>query len=704
MLGRSFGPSITRFHATNDFREVKRIGVIPYNDSSVDLPVSYACRFEPPLDPKMVRKPAKSLHKSPLLDRFEVGILFAIVSFYALVARPLGIHSGANLIALAACIGCIRAFSRIDLRKSLNSVVNSLTADTGHAEQLADHVKVMTIIEQVADLGSWSYHTGSGRLLLSDGARKICGNAKTDQNGLDVFLNAMKKSEALRLEDQISKQLQFSPQSDLPLGFKLTTEMRVNGSWRHIDLTTFRDYDRGDLLLRGVIRDDTDSIAIQKGLRDQASKLNELATYDPLTGLENRHSFHNRLEEDIERSRISDQKLVLLLIDLDGFKEINDTMGHQSGDVALREISHRLRSIVRGGDVVARLGGDEFTMILNNVKEGLEVQLLAGRLIRAIRQPIEIGGKTVRLGASVGAASYPMHTTRSEELLSFADTAMYVAKRAGTGIEVYEPSMTSEITVRRDMESELRKAWENGEFELFYQPLMNETGVSGVEALLRWRKDGELVSPIKFIPHLERNGDIVKVGRWVIRQACLQGKRWMDSGIDTKVSVNISARQFHDPDFVDSVWDALHEAGLPDASLDLELTESLLIDDVDKTANKLNLLKETGVRISIDDFGTGYSSLAYLRHLPLDRLKIDRTFVKDINNGDDGTIASSIILLAHSLGLEVVAEGVETAGQLEFLRDRGCDEYQGYFFSRPLDADSCTAFLRQQTKKGLTIG
>ena len=669
--------------------------------------MSYVFRSRFILDQEMTRKPEKTLQNRTLLDRSGLAVALTILGVYALV-RPLGVHSGLNPIALVTCLCCIGALSRRDLGRLLNSAVPSLPIDSGFAGRLADHEKCMTIMEQVADLGSWSYHSQSGKLSLSSGASRICGNARTKQEGLDVFLKAMRKAEALLFEDQIKQQLKFEPQDDLPLGFKLTTEMRVNGEWRHIGITAFRDYDEEELLLRGVIRDDTDAFAIQEGLREQATKLNDLATYDPLTGLDNRHSFQIRLEADIARAQELGRNLVLLLIDLDGFKDINDTMGHQSGDIALREISHRLRSIVREGDVVARLGGDEFTMILNGVKEDLEVKLLAGRLVRAISQPIAIGGKTVRLGASVGAASYPSNTTRSDELLSFADTAMYVAKRAGTGIEVYEPSMTSEIRVRRDMESELRKAWENGEFELFYQPLMGGTtaGVSGVEALLRWRKNGELVSPVKFIPHLERNGDIIKVGRWVLREACLQGKEWMDRGIDIKVSVNISARQFHDPDFVDSVWDALQETGLPDSRLDLELTESLLIDDVDKTAVKLNLLKETGVRISIDDFGTGYSSLAYLRHFPLDRLKIDRTFVKDINNGDDGTIATSIILLAHSLGLEVVAEGVETREQLEFLRTRGCDEYQGYYFSRPLDRDSCTTYLKQHqaTKKGLTIG
>ena len=646
------------------------------------------------------------LKSKSLLDRFETGIGLGCLSAYALITQPLGICSGANFAAILAGIGAIRALARNDLRRHLHRRTKRGACVSDLKRQLAERNQTMAIVERVADLGSWSYHTESGQLLLSEGADRICGHVDPAQMGLDVFLGAMKKSDAATLSEQIRRQLEDS-QDDLSPGFEFTTEMRVGEEWRHVRLTAFRDRDESGLALRGVIRDDTEVFQAQQGLEKHANKLNELAKYDPLTGLDNRHSFQGCLEEGIERAREAERELVLLLIDLDGFKDINDTMGHQSGDVVLREISHRLRSIVRPGDVVARLGGDEFTMVLNEVKEGMELKLLAGRIIRAISQPIEVGGKNVRLGASIGAASFPTHATQSEELLSYADTAMYVAKRAGTGIEIYEPSMTSEITVRQDMDSELRRAWEDGEFELFYQPLMNREGmaVSGAEALLRWRNNGELVSPVKFIPHLERNGDISKVGRWVLHQACLQGKKWMDRGIDCKVSVNISARQFHDPDFVDSVWQALQESGLPDALLDLELTESLLIDDIDQTAAKLNLLKETGVRISIDDFGTGYSSLAYLRHLPLDRLKIDRTFVKDINNGDDGTLATSIILLAHSLGLSVVAEGVETEEQLDFLRSRGCDEYQGYFFSRPQDADSCTSFLLKhaETKKGLTI-
>ena len=261
---------------------------------------------------------------------------------------------------------------------------------------------------------------------------------------------------------------------------------------------------------------------------------------------------------------------------------------------------------------------------------------------------------------------------------------MYAAKRNKSGIEIYDSKMTSEILDRRKIETQLHAAWENREFELFYQPIVETNGstvrLTSAEALIRWRRDGKLVPPARFIPHLERNGAIVKVGRWVLREACLQASQWLAKGIDIQVAVNISAAQFHSPDFVDHVWEALESADLPDHHLELELTESLLIRDFDRTANKLDVLKQTGVSISIGDFGTGYSSLSYLQHLPIDRLKIDRTFVKDLHQGDDGTLASSIIVLGKSLGLEIVAEGIENAEQLQFLQSKDCDYFQGYFF------------------------
>lgn len=635
------------------------------------------------------------------------GAVLALCSLATLV-QPLCVADGYNLSSLVfylltlVCFVKYRSCFQVedDSSRSLE-----LTEQDCLQAELSGQRQLWSKVERVAELGSWSYDVRTESLDFSPGAARICGfPADAPIQSVQAVYRCLREVDSRRLEDHLKWA------EDGPATFRFETVLRVKGEQRYVTFFGFNDHKSPAEAphIHGIVLDETGSRRIQQALRDKAAKLNNLAQFDPLTGLANRHTFQTKLVEGLAVAKQSGRLLVLFLIDLDGFKEINDTMGHPSGDSVLREVSNRLRSIVRGGDVVARLGGDEFTMILNSVKNDLDIPLLAGRIIRAISQPLSINGKDVRLGASIGAAIFPRHTEEIDELLSYADTAMYAAKRNKTGIEIYKSKMTSDLLDRREIETKLQSAWEDREFELFYQPQVELTDsrvkIFGVEALIRWRHNGELIPPFRFIPHLERTGAIVRVGRWVLREACLQARQWLDQGLATGISVNISAAQFHAPDFVDHVWEALESAGLPDHYLDLELTESLLVDDFDDTAAKLEVLKETGVAISIDDFGTGYSSLSYLRHLPIDRLKIDRTFVKDLNNGDDGTLASSIIVLSESLGMRVLAEGIETRDQLEFLRSKGCDEYQGYLFGRPENATDTEKLLRKYRIEEVQLG
>ncbi len=567
--------------------------------------------------------------------------------------------------------------------------------------ELQERTRLLNLAEEVAHIGYWQLDQKNQMLTMSAEARRLCGFTEEQEVDLPLFLACFDGQGASQLRRLLEEA------NDQRIEFEVNTTLNRNGTIRYVScigfgessdrctVSTTPSMDRTQNVVFGIVKDETEATTVQEMLREKAVELNQLAKFDPLTGLSNRHSFQRRMNEAVDRSRRNGQDIALLLIDLDGFKEINDTMGHPSGDQVIKDVAKRLQGVVRDGDDVARLGGDEFTVIVNHVTNDLDIALVAGRIRRAIGQSLIVDGQRVAIGASVGAAIYPRHASNVDELLSYADTAMYVAKGNGTGVELYDPEMTTQIVDRRELDHDLRSALDRNEFRLDYQPLVAASGhIIGVEALLRWSNGVRQLSPTEFIPHLEQSGEIIKVGKWVLREACRQAQRWHHENFPVKVSINISPVQFRDAEFVDHVFEALEQSGLNGQFLDLELTETVLVRDLQETAITLTLLKEMGVSISIDDFGTGYSSLAYLRHLPLDRLKIDRTFVKDVPSVDDGTIASSILVLGHSLGLEVLAEGIETKEQLAFLNRQGCDLYQGYFFSRPLPPKDATEFLR----------
>ena len=383
----------------------------------------------------------------------------------------------------------------------------------------------------------------------------------------------------------------------------------------------------------------------------------------------------------------------MFLLDMDRIKEINDTLGHPLGDKTLVEIASRLSTAFSDRSNIAQLGGNKFCIIYPQLRDPEQAESIAADICEVLARRFSLDEAEFALGVSVGYAYRPEHAETDHELLAFADTAMFHAKEHRLGHACYEAEMTNHLVEYRKTQEHLSRALEQNEFFLLYQPQVEVQAeeVTGVEALLRWRHNGELIPPRRFIQLLEESQEIIPVGKWIVHEACRQLAEWTNAGYDIKVSVNISTVQFKDEDFCRSIADSIEEWGVNPGRLDLEVTEGLLIDDIEQAVTRLNIVEEMGVGLGVDDFGTGYSSFAYLRQLPLDRLKIDRTVIKDIPEADDGQIASTVIMLAKVLGLKVLAEGVETAAQLAFLKERDCDECPGFFLIRPVSGHVAAA-------------
>lgn len=428
-------------------------------------------------------------------------------------------------------------------------------------------------------------------------------------------------------------------------------------------------------------------------------RLSFLAQHDALTGLPNRFSFSERLQQAIAEAAVDGHLTGVAFLDLDGFKLINDTMGHDSGDIALVAVAARLREALRPGDTVARIGGDEFAIILANLTDAEAAPLVAERILHSFAQPFQVDGRELHISASLGVTLYPTDETEVEALLRNADTAMYHAKEQGrSACQFYTPDMTERANDDLALQSALRYAVERNELFLEYQPITDmETGqLKGFEALMRWlHPQRGVIAPGRFIPLAEESGLIRSMGDWALREACTQLRAWDEEGLPhVYVAVNISSQQFRKHRLLRTVREILHETGLAAERLRLELTESMLLANVDQTIHTLIELHDEGVSFAIDDFGTGYSSLSYLKRFPIDILKIDQSFVRDINSDpNDAAIVSAITTMAHSLGMKVIAEGVETRAQFNFLREHQCDAMQGYLISRPLPVDRARSFL-----------
>lgn len=498
----------------------------------------------------------------------------------------------------------------------------------------------------------------------------------------------------------------LSPNEDLEAGREMVRELRagmrerltLERRYQHKDghivwgqLTVSVVNDGQEPRLLGIIQD----ISERKRMESQLVKQ---AFHDELTGLANRVLFRDRLHHALERSRRDHQHVAVILLDLDGFKRVNDSLGHAIGDELLQVVARRISRTVRVGETVARLGGDEFAVVIESVEDGDAPEVLANRLLTELGRPMRVGGREVSVGLSLGIAT-ATDDGDAETVLRNADTAMYAAKASGKACaRVFNPAMHQQAVEWLELQSDLRLALARREFFLEYHPIIRlDSGrVRGFEALVRWRHPRRgVISPLAFIPIAEETGMIVELGRWVLREACNTAVRWRRAdGDPLTVSVNLAAKQLDSDELADDVRTALSESGLDPRRLVLEITESDVMREPDSARQKLESLKALGLRLAIDDFGTGYSSLSYLQHFPVDELKIDRSFIRRIDSGErDAALVRTIVSLARSLEVEVVAEGVEEPEQEQFLRSIDCDSSQGFLYSTPMPANRIEEFL-----------
>jgi diguanylate cyclase (GGDEF)-like protein len=571
---------------------------------------------------------------------------------------------------------------------------------TRTARELARSQARLDHAQRIAQLGNWEWEPEQGSMVWSDEVFRILGLLPGSMvPSLDHWLAQAHPDDRLALAGWFADAARGAAAASITHRLVL-----ANGKQRHVQHRVSPD--TGARIVQGTVQDVSERVRHEE-------KVRRLAYSDALTGLPNRESFRERLHAELVRARRHGGRLAVLFLDLDDFKRINDTLGHTVGDLLLTEVAERLRDSVRGSDAVtrvwaddsarqiARLGGDEFTILLGEVRHGEDAARVAVRIAEAIGRSYTLAGNESFVTASIGIALYPQDGEDAESLIKNADTAMYFAKRAGKNLyRFYNESMNALALRRLALDTQLRRALERRELSLHYQPELDLASgrIDAAEALLRWHSSelGE-VAPSEFIPLAEENGLIVPIGEWVLRTACAQVRVWRDGGLSIRrVAVNVSVAQFVQPNFVDLVRGALDEAGLAADGLELEVTESLLAKDVAGAVRTLSALKQLGVQISIDDFGTGYSSMSHLKHLPVDRLKIDRSFVRDVTTDpDDAAITMAVLSMARNMDLRVVAEGVENREQLEYFQERLCDQIQGYYLSRPLPAEELAAMVRR---------
>jgi diguanylate cyclase (GGDEF)-like protein len=496
----------------------------------------------------------------------------------------------------------------------------------------------------------------------------------------------------------------------LPDAHGLDTVRRLQPLAPDTPLIVLTGIDDEDLAVQAVqhgaqdylVKGELDAASLRRTLRHAAerkrvyNRLVHMSRHDPLTGVNNRAGLRDRIETTLAKARRRQLPFAVLFIDLDHFKAINDTLGHHAGDAVLLEVAWRISQCVRTSDLVARLGGDEFAVLLDELNPGDVPYVVGERILTSLERPIALPGGDVVVTGSIGVAQYPEVSGSVDDILKAADTAMYLAKRRGRNNIQVVGAVPDEERTRLALVNDLQHALERGELTLHFQPefTIDRHRVVAYEALLRWNRPGDgLVPPAEFVPLLEENGRIIAVGEWVLERACEQLAQWRTAGWqDLRVSVNLSARQFERPGLVDTVIDCLRRHGLPGRSLELELTESILMGDTQQVKGMLATLRGLGVRIAIDDFGTGYSSLAYLSRFEVDSLKIDRSFIEQVDvDRERSLITSAIVTLGHHLGLEVIAEGVETPEQLAFLSTARCDLVQGFLLGRPAKAEHFNA-------------
>ena len=532
-------------------------------------------------------------------------------------------------------------------------------------------------------------------------AQKMCGWTSEEATGRSL-------SEVFRIIDSATRQpvrdpLRMAVKQDKPVGLYVDRVLvRRDGVEYPIESSGAPIRDRAGRIVGMVIVFHDVSAA-----RAMSALMTHSAQHDVVTGLPNRVLLNDRITQAIALARRNENPLAVIFLDLDRFKNINDSLGHATGDNLLQSVSRRLLASVRKSDTVSRQGGDEFVILLSETTNPEDAATSAKKILLSLSGPHSIGGRDLFIDGSIGISVYPGDGEDAETLIKNADTAMYHAKECGrNNFQFFEAEMNSKAVERQSLENGLRLALERGEFLLHYQPKVKlRTGaITGVEALIRWlRPDRGLVPPSQFIPIAEDSGLILPIGRWVLREACRQAREWQDAGLPFKrISVNVSAAEFRHKDFVEGVRTILAETGFEASRLELELTEGVLMDDAESTASVLKALKAMGLHLAVDDFGTGYSSLSYLQQFPIDVLKMDQSFVQRISSDpNDTTIVRAIIDMGRNLKHRVIAEGIETQEQLAFLQARHCSEGQGYLFSRPLAATQMASLIRARSTEAV---
>ncbi len=543
--------------------------------------------------------------------------------------------------------------------------------------------------------------TADALLLLDPGSGQFID---CNQAAADMFRCADKKEVLLLHPSQLSPLHQMDGRNSTEKADEMIATALRNGSHRFewIHCSDHREDFPAEVLLTPILLGERKLIiATVRDIteRKQAEdRLNYLANNDALTGLPNRVLFKERLEQAMIAAKAHDGLVVVVFLDLVRFKNVNDALGHDAGDQMLKAVGQRLLGTVRSGDTVARMSGDEFTIVLTDIGHVDDAARVAQKILHAFEPPFHIAGRELVMGASLGIAIFPLDSGDASELLNYADIAMYSAKAAGGNrYQFYAAEMTARAVDALALENELRQGLERGEFFLNYQPIVDAGGnIVGAEALLRWQHGRRgLIPPARFISLAETTGLILPIGNWVLRQACIQAKAWRKpNGALLRMAVNVSPRQFRHGDLVKTITTILAETGLAPPALDIEITEGVLMQGEPLAQELFHQLRELGLSFSIDDFGTGYSNFAYLKRFPIDSLKIDQSFIRDLTTDpNDAALVKAIIGMAHGLGIKTIAEGVETREQKEFLLAHGCDLMQGYYFSHPLLPEAFTALL-----------
>lgn len=591
----------------------------------------------------------------------------------------------------------VRVRTHLDLnrlRNHLEGLVDERTAELRESEE-----RWKFALEGAGD-GVWDWNPKTDVALFSRRWKEMLGYAEDEFPGTgEEWVKHLHPDDKEGM--QSAMQEYFAGRRP---GYVVEFRMRCkDGSWKWIlsrGMLVGRDTDGSPLRMIGTHTDITQRKAAEEEIAN-------LAFYDSLTQLPNRRLFSNRLEQALAASARNGSSGALLLIDLDDFKMLNDTLGHDIGDLLLKQVAIRLAHCVREGDSVARLGGDEFVVMLEDLsKDPLEAakqtEVVGDKILLNLNQSYQLNQYEHHSSPSIGVTLFDGHQQAMDDLMKQADIAMYQAKRAGRNtLRFFDPKMQEVINARADIGNELRRALESRQFQLYYQIQVNDLCQTvGAEALIRWiHPDRGMVSPAQFIPLAEETGLILPIGEWVMETACAQLHIWQQDALtrDLVLAVNVSARQFRQDGFVSQVQAVVQRHAIDATRLKLELTESLLLEDIQDTIAKMNALKEIGVQFSLDDFGTGYSSLQYLKRLPLDQLKIDQSFVRDIvSDASDCAIVRTIIAMAHSLCLDVIAEGVETEAQRRLIVDNGCTQFQGYLFGRPLPIAAFAELLKKR--------